>query len=175
MNRRVAIALFGTGLMIVVALFLSGLSPTAAQNSAPQDRDADAEEEKSNVAGFMRAKLASSQSVLEGLVIEDFEKVREGAQKMVVMSKAADWQVVQGPVYAQYSGEFRRLAQQLVTMAKAKNLDGAALSYMQLTMNCISCHNFVRSSKIAAAPHTPEGLDATLATTASRFRLRLEP
>ena len=31
--------------------------------------------------------------------------------------------------------------------AKAKNLDGATLAYVRLTMNCIECHKYVRDHK----------------------------
>jgi CRISPR/Cas system-associated protein Cas10 (large subunit of type III CRISPR-Cas system) len=65
------------------------------------------------------------------------------------MSKAADWQVIQGPTYAQYSAEFRRNAEQLASMAKKKQIDSAALSYMQVTMTCINCHKYVKNAKVA--------------------------
>lgn len=116
------------------------------------------EEKPDNVAKFMRAKLAASQSVLEGLVTEDFDKIKPAAEKMIVMSKATEWQVIQGPVYAQYSAEFRRSCEQLIKMSNDKNLDGAALSYMHLTMTCISCHKHVHSTKIAAGEEVPPAL-----------------
>ena len=96
---------------------------------------------------FMRAKLANSQTSLEGLVTEDFGKIQTGAEKMLVMSHAASWFVVQTPKFDEHTTEFRRNARQLIKMAKKANIDGATLSYLQLTMNCINCHNHVRSVK----------------------------
>ena len=96
---------------------------------------------------FMRAKLANSQTTLEGLVTEDFGKVQTGAEKMLVMSHAASWFVVKTPKYDEHTTEFRRNARQLIKMAKKANIDGATLSYLQLTMNCINCHNHMRSVK----------------------------
>lgn len=98
---------------------------------------------------FMREKLKDAQQVLEGLATEDFKLIREGAAHMQLMSRATEWQVVEGPIYAEYSAEFRRCCEQLAKRADEKNTKAATLSYMQLTLACINCHDFVRSSKIA--------------------------
>ena len=104
----------------------------------------------------MRAKLEASRTVLEGLVTENFDQVKAGAQKMSVMSKAAEWQVVKGPIYNQHSAEFQRASERLLKQAKEKNLEGATLSYMQLTMNCVTCHKYVRGAKLVHQPQLPE-------------------
>jgi hypothetical protein len=36
----------------------------------------------------------------------------------------------------------------MVKMAKDKNLDGAALAYVQLTMSCVNCHKYVREIRM---------------------------
>jgi hypothetical protein len=66
---------------------------------------------------------------------------------MLVMSHAASWFVVKTPKYDEHTTEFRRNAGHLLKMAKKANIDGATLSYLQLTMNCINCHKHVRSVK----------------------------
>jgi hypothetical protein len=129
----------------------------AAGPQEKKDKPAQKEEkEESGVARFMRAKLASSQQVLEGLVTEDFKLVKTGAKRMQIMSRAAEWQVIGGPVYEQYSSDFRRSAEDLVKQAEKKNVDGATLTYMRLTMNCVNCHRFVRESKVAGLALPPE-------------------
>ena len=110
------------------------------------------------VAVFMREKLAASQSVLEGLMTDDFAKIKEGAEKMIVMSNAAEWKVIQGPVYAQYSTDFRGIAERLAKAAEKKDLDGAGLSYTQLTMSCISCHKYVKGTRIVIRDRTTSSL-----------------
>lgn len=132
---------------------------TASSNQAAGKTEPVAQKkEKPKVARFMRAKLSASQHVLEGLVTEDFAQIEKGAKKMIVMSNAADWQVIRGPVYAQYSTEFRRAATQLARMAKAKKIDGTALSYMHLTLTCVNCHKYVKTVKIANGQPVPRGL-----------------
>jgi hypothetical protein len=102
---------------------------------------------RSKVAFFMHAKLTNSQSVLEGLTTEQFDLIQQGAERMIVMSKAAEWRVGQGDIYAQDTAQFVAAARDLVKQAKARNLDGATVSYLQLTMNCVSCHKHIREEK----------------------------
>ena len=73
---------------------------------------------KEKVSQFMRTKLDSSKEVLEGLVVEDFELIQKGTQKMIEMSKATDWQLVEGPIFAQQSAEFRNAAKDVLNYAK---------------------------------------------------------
>ena len=42
------------------------------------------------------------------------------------------------------SREFRRACESLRSAAKDKNLDGAALAWMEVTLKCIQCHKYVR-------------------------------
>lgn len=155
-NRRTPIAVFITGGALLSTAFWLSPRPTELEASpAPQ--------EKAGVKRFMRAKLEASQTVLEGLVTENFDQVITGAEKMNVMSKAAEWQVVKGPIYNQHSAEFQRASQRLIKQAKEKNLEGATLAYLQLTMNCVTCHKYVRGAKIVRNDRLPS--DAQLVSS----------
>lgn len=99
------------------------------------------------VAVFMRAKLAHSQDVLEGLAVEDFDLIDKGAQQLSLASEDASWQVLQTEDYARQSAEFRRSCDSLRKAAKGKNLDGAALAWMEITMKCVQCHKYVRDQE----------------------------
>ncbi|MCX7412052.1 MAG: hypothetical protein NTW36_01250, partial [Planctomycetia bacterium] len=57
------------------------------------------------VAVFMRAKLAHSSEVLEGLALEDFDMIARGAQELSLASQASSWQVLQTEDYARQSAE----------------------------------------------------------------------
>ncbi len=138
----VCIVVFG-----IAVLSVFRFNSAVATNAESQIRSTDPPQENP-VAPFMRAKLTASQKVLEGLVTESAEKVKKGAEEMFVMSNAAEWKVIQGPVYSQYSAEFRRTTEQLIDSAKKGNIDAAALSYMQLTMNCIGCHKYVKETSV---------------------------
>lgn len=113
--------------------------------AAPADQKATVEPDK--VAAFMRAKLAHSQNVLEGLAVEDFDLIDRGANDLALASQASSWQVLQTADYARHSDEFRRSCNALRAAAKARNLDGAALAWMEVTMKCIQCHKYVRDAE----------------------------
>lgn len=98
---------------------------------------------------FMRAKLEHSQKILEGLTTENYDMIAKNSQELSLLSLAASWQVLQTPEYNQQSLEFRRLADQISKAAEDKNLDGAALAYVGMTMKCVECHKYVRGAKTA--------------------------
>lgn len=103
---------------------------------------------------LMRAKLASSQKVLEGLLAEDFTLIAHGAREMKKISEAAEWPRARDPVYEHHSAEFRRLCAKLESLANKTNHEGASFTYMQMTMTCINCHNYVRDAlRIAEEPN----------------------
>jgi hypothetical protein len=104
------------------------------------------------VRTFMRQKLDRTQQVLEGVVVENFDSIAKNAQALSLLSQEATWQVLQTPDYLQHSIEFRRAADALTAAAKRRNIDAAALAYVDMTMRCIQCHKYVRGVRMAKAP-----------------------
>jgi cytochrome c556 len=96
------------------------------------------------VAGFMRAKLVHSQNVLEGLTTEDFDLIERGAQELSLASLDSSWQVLQTEDYVRQSAEFRRSCDSLREAAQKRNLDGATVAWMDVTLKCVQCHKYVR-------------------------------
>jgi hypothetical protein len=101
------------------------------------------------VKALMMRKLENSQKVLEGLALNDYDKVGKHADDLIAISKATDWKVLKTPQYELYSNDFRRNAEQLVQMAKIKNTDGMALAYVEMTLTCVKCHKHVREVRMA--------------------------
>jgi hypothetical protein len=101
------------------------------------------------VSDFMRAKLVHSQKVVEGLALENYDLIAKHAQELSLLSQAANWQVLQTPQYLEHSTDFRRSSDALRDAARKKNLDGASLAYFEVTLNCVKCHRYVRSQKMA--------------------------
>jgi hypothetical protein len=97
---------------------------------------------------LMQQKLKASQQVLEGIATNDFGKISDNAHELIRISKAAEWRVVKTPLYQVHSDEFRRNAENLIQMAKEKNLDGATLAYVDMTLNCVKCHKYVRQVRM---------------------------
>ncbi len=128
---RLAVA---AGIVVLAVAAVTGSRPTANESTTRPDQ----------VAVFMRAKLAHSQNVLEGLAIEDYDLIDKGAQELSLASEDASWQVLQTEDYARQSADFRRSCDSLRKAAKSHNLDGAALAWMEVTMKCVQCHKYVR-------------------------------
>lgn len=113
------------------------------------------EPRKDNVSEFMRVKLKHSQKVLEGLSTEDYDLIGKSAQEMSLLSHAAQWQVLQTPEYSRRSAEFRRATEKLKEKADKKNLDGATLAFVDLTIKCVECHKYMRKVQTARLDEFP--------------------
>ena len=124
---------------LVVLLLLAGAC-------VPAGRGGDADK-PSKTAELMKKKLKCSQGVLEGIALNDFDKIANNADELITISQQAEWVVVKTPQYEVFSNRFRKNAESLVKNAKAKNLDGAALDYVDLTMTCVKCHKYVRETR----------------------------
>ena len=110
-------------------------------------RGQEQEQKPHSRAEFMRMKLEYSKKVLEGLTLEDYPTIAKNAQALKKLSEAAEWEVPTIPnagEYVVFTSEFQRLADELAKKAKDRNIDGATLAYLRLTMNCVNCHKYVR-------------------------------
>lgn len=105
---------------------------------------------------LMQKKLDHAQKVLEGVAVQDFDLIAKNAEELVLISKKAEWRVIQTPDYVRHSEDFRRQGENLVKYAKEKNTDGAALAYVQMTLSCVNCHKHVREVRIAGR-NAPSG------------------
>lgn len=74
----------------------------------------DARREGVNEAALMRAKLASSQKVLEVLVDENFDLIHDGAKELVKITDATGLHAEEDQVYAHYRADLRRTALKLI-------------------------------------------------------------
>lgn len=108
-----------------------------------------------NVAVFMKAKLNHSQQVLRGLALEDFDMIAKNAQAMSLLCEDENWMVLQTPEYRERSTEFRRSVDTITEAAKKKNLEAAALGYVDVTMKCVTCHKYVRKVRMAKLEEFP--------------------
>jgi hypothetical protein len=104
---------------------------------------------------IMENKLAAAQKVLGGLAKNDFDAIKENAGILNDMSRQAAWKMYQSPRYEMYSDEFQRITLKMMTQAKEKNLDAAALSYVDMTLTCVKCHQHVREVRFGRGDSDP--------------------
>ena len=100
----------------------------------------------------MQRKLGHAQKVLEALALNDFDKIATNADDLTQCAQEAGWKIVKTARYDLYSNDFMRHLESLKKAAKAKNIDAAALAYVEVTLTCVKCHQYVREEKIGLAP-----------------------
>ena len=130
----------------LLAVVLTSLAATIAPNDP-----------KITTREVMKAKLESSQKVLEGIATENFTIISANAQKLVVLSQVAGWQARQTPEYKQFTAEFRRHAEALQKAAREESVDAASVAWFQLTISCVNCHRHLRGVRTVQAPLAPAG------------------
>ncbi len=109
------------------------------------------EPDKQKVSALMQRKLERAQKVLDGIATQDFDKVLKNAEELLDISKQAEWRVLKTPAYEMYSDSFQRSARALIKSSKDRNLDAAALAYVDLTLTCVKCHQHVREVRMVRA------------------------
>lgn len=140
-------------LTAVAILGTTGLFYTHASRADDETKAAEkaAKDEKPGIKktvlrAFMRKKLAASEKVLEGLAVEDFDMIAEGAKQLKVTAGAAEFMAFNDAEYVEHADDFRRIINKLAVAAKEKRLDGATLAFLDVTMSCVECHKHVRSA-----------------------------
>jgi hypothetical protein len=154
MVRRFSLLFVVTGIALAMLPWLTVAPSRAAdEKDPPQSSEKEIEVKpglrKTAIKAFMRKKLAASQSLIEGLALEDFELIEKGTAQLKAMSIAAEFMVVDDPLYAGHADEFRRTVAKTAKAAKEKRLDGATLGFVDMTMSCVECHKFVRAILVA--------------------------
>ena len=145
---------FAGGMVVLTALVVAGWTVSRADDKAPPAGKKDDPQPQTGrddlpLRDYMRKKLHASNQILEGLCTDDSTLVAEGARTLNELSDSERWRVTNDPMYRQFSGDFRQITQQLMEAAEKKNMDRAALKWMDVTMSCIDCHSFVRGIRIA--------------------------
>ncbi len=98
---------------------------------------------------LMQAKLAHSQKILEAILTSDFALLEQESNALGQVTKSPAWSVFYNPEYTRQSGAFLRAIDDLRDAAKGADLDGAASSYVSLTLSCFQCHRYMKNRRIA--------------------------
>ena len=123
---RTALSLVGA---IAATLAISAQAPTA-QRAAMQ--------------AYMRQKLASSQTVLEGLTLERFEQVQKGALSLRKMTQTNAWSSSRNVNYLQSMTNYQANLDVLWQAAADNKLEAATQAYAKVVQGCVECHRVVR-------------------------------
>jgi len=132
MNRTLVIA------VPALAVFLSMIP----LHGKPQEQSGKAS--KSRLNSFMEMKLEHAKAILEGLATEDFEQIARASQALTALSLESSWNAHTTIEYLDHSADFRRALNVVTSAAREENLDRAALGYVNMTVQCIECHRYLR-------------------------------
>jgi hypothetical protein len=144
----------------VVSLWQTVASKSAAANMdetksvvqppKKDDGSADKKDEPGQaLARFMRQKLQASNFILEGLCTEDLDMVTAGSATLMKMSHEERWRVSNDMMYRRYSTEFEHAVEELQQEAKDNDMDGTSMAWVNVTMKCLKCHEWVRNTVLA--------------------------
>lgn len=126
-------------------------SEQTTQTTPPSDPpSADKKDEPATaLSRFMRQKLQSSNLILEGLCTEDLKMVSDGSASLMKMSTQENWRVSNDMMYRRYSTEFVNAVEELQKEAEDNNMDGTSMAWVNVTMKCLKCHEWVRNTVLA--------------------------
>ncbi len=100
---------------------------------------------------FMRQKLQASSLILEGLCTEDLAMVSESSDTLMKMSHEEHWRVSNDMMYRRYSEQFVHAVEELKSEAEDNDMNGTSLAWVNVTMKCLKCHEWVRNTVLADA------------------------
>jgi hypothetical protein len=106
------------------------------------------EPNSAKVKPLMQKKLDHAKAILEGVAVEDYDKVARSARSLRLLSLESGWNVYQTEEYMTKSQEFRQAATSIAEAADAKNVNLAALAYVGLTIRCVDCHSYMRGNPL---------------------------
>ncbi|QDT11892.1 hypothetical protein [Stieleria marina] len=123
------------------------LSISMVSQADPPEKSVN-ESQSNKLTPLMRMKLDKSKSILEGLTLEDFDKIKSGARALRLLSTELGWNVIQTPEYAAQSRDFQRATDLIAAAAEDKDIHRATMGYVALTVRCVECHSYMRKHRI---------------------------
>lgn len=106
-----------------------------------------AQQQRSQINAFMLRKLDLAKDMLEGLTTNNMEKVSQSAQGLNALSIESAWNVYTTEDYLDMSEDFRHSLSIIRNGAKSGNVDRATLGYINMTVQCVECHRFLKSKQ----------------------------
>lgn len=149
MKRLVPLLLLGLILVATIGPAKSDPPQTDPTQNDPTQRNPTQRTETpgSNVHPLMQMKLEKAKQILEGLTLEDLDKVARNARSLRLLSTETGWNVIQTEEYATQSRDFQRTCDLIAEAASEKDISRATLGYVAMTVRCVECHAYMRKHK----------------------------
>lgn len=135
------------GSLLAVAICWAA-AQTSAQQGAALNRVSG-----TDTTVLMRAKLGSSQKIVEGLMAGDFAAISKGAADLAKICESTAWIHQDDQVVAHYRSQLKKAALRMNRHASEENLEAAMFTYMNSLSTCVRCHEYSRNVlRVAQAP-----------------------
>jgi hypothetical protein len=132
----------------VVALVTLSAAPGRPEEPRPGGGQKEQPPKLPTAAEIMAAKLKHAQALIDALTREDFKKIEENATALVRISNGAEFLTAHKTEdYLIQARVFRGAVSTMAAKAGDKNLDGAMLAYLDMSMSCVKCHQYTRLRK----------------------------
>ena len=96
----------------------------------------------------MKEKQDRAHAILDALTAGDHDTLRREATGLLRIAELRVFVTSHKTEEYQFQAQkLKRAAEEMVSAAKAKNLDGAALAYSDMTRTCVQCHTHFRGVK----------------------------
>jgi hypothetical protein len=154
MNRILCLGIVAAA-AFTLSLALADDPKAGGKKSEPkrvEGKEPKATEEKiddKNPSIWMKKKLDYSQNILAGVTSEDFDKIADNARAMKGLGKFEAFVRSRNPAYTRQLQIFNEVNDDIIRQADSDNLEGVALAFTQLTINCINCHKALRQHEKA--------------------------
>jgi hypothetical protein len=126
---------------------VSALVLATSSVGKPQDQKAGKSKQLTSNQVLMRDKLVQMNRILEGITLNDFDEVKDGAKTLGMISKAASWHISDPtPRYERLSKNFQEQAADLERHANERNTEAATLDLVRMNVTCTQCHQHMRES-----------------------------
>lgn len=102
---------------------------------------------QSPVETLMKAKAGYAHRLLDAVVMADLETARDQAFRLKAVAETADWNVLDTEEYAQATEAFIDATDNLLQAASSRKSEAAALAYVEVTLSCVHCHQYVRAHR----------------------------
>ena len=130
--------------MIVLASLAVPSTSLAQQASSATTAEGS---EKKTVSFWMEKKLDYTKQILGGLATGDYASIRENAHQMRLLGKVEGFVRRRNDEYRTQLRIFDRVSYEIGRQAEEENLEGVALAFNMLTVNCINCHKLIRADE----------------------------
>jgi hypothetical protein len=128
---------------LAVAVVVSG--PSLLTGHGQETKKAEPQKpDPKKVKELMHRKLDHSQRLLQALALGELDSAAKHGDELIRIAREAEWKAFNTQQYEMWSNDFRQSTEAMVKAAKEKNLQGARLNYLGMTMSCFNCHSYVR-------------------------------